>query len=233
VDGLNYIKGVSMDISKHIDVFNPAKVEGKVLIIGIGAVGNTLAMEIAKLGVKDICLMDGDVVEAHNLANQFFYKPENIGWPKVHTMKGRIHEYVGIEVKTKQDFYKGQGKLEFEYVFVCVDSMSSRSIIFEKGIFANGKTKFLCDGRMSPYTYMVHAHCPLDIKQVAEYRDTLYKDSEVKEHRAVCGTVLSIGATAHMVAATMTWLFIQEVMGTRTTTEITQSIIPWKTLSSY
>ncbi|HEU6436903.1 MAG TPA: ThiF family adenylyltransferase [Nitratidesulfovibrio sp.] len=48
------------------------------VIVGAGGVGSWVALNIAQLGVKNLTLIDNDIVSAHNL-NRSFFKNEDIG----------------------------------------------------------------------------------------------------------------------------------------------------------
>lgn len=55
----------------------------KVLIIGMGGLGNPLAQYLAAAGVGHLGLVDDDVVSASNLQRQTLFTPEDIGRDKV------------------------------------------------------------------------------------------------------------------------------------------------------
>ena len=48
-----------MDLNKHIEFFNPEKLKDKnidVNIIGVGAVGSYIALQLAKLGIEKLII---------------------------------------------------------------------------------------------------------------------------------------------------------------------------------
>ncbi len=55
----------------------------KCLVLGIGGLGSTISMDLCRLGVAQICLVDMDTVDWHNLNRQILYRTEHIGRPKV------------------------------------------------------------------------------------------------------------------------------------------------------
>ena len=57
---------------RGLDFFDPAKTHPDVLIIGCGHIGSYMAFGLARMGVKNITVVDHDMVEPHNLPNQFF-----------------------------------------------------------------------------------------------------------------------------------------------------------------
>jgi hypothetical protein len=60
----------------------------KLLIAGCG-IGSSLAICAARIGFANFVLVDGDVVDAHNL-NRQFYEFADVGKPKVEALKDKI-----------------------------------------------------------------------------------------------------------------------------------------------
>ena len=50
----------------------------RILIIGAGGLGSSLAVELSAMGVKNISVIDGDIVELDNLTRQIFYTVEQV-----------------------------------------------------------------------------------------------------------------------------------------------------------
>lgn len=75
-----------MNLSKSVDVFDPASLTGtQVLVIGLGATGSFVAMNLVKMGVEDIIFFDYDIVEEKNVNNQL-YGLNHVGMPKTQAM---------------------------------------------------------------------------------------------------------------------------------------------------
>jgi hypothetical protein len=56
-----------------LGIFNPEKHGNKtVTVIGAGSVGSFVTLTLAKMGMKKIKVYDDDVVEKHNMPNQFY-----------------------------------------------------------------------------------------------------------------------------------------------------------------
>lgn len=62
--------------------FNQKLQNRKIVIIGLGAYGNWLALHCARLGIKHIIGIDHDVVELSNLHRQVLYTTDDIGLKK-------------------------------------------------------------------------------------------------------------------------------------------------------
>lgn len=67
----------------------------RVVIIGAGALGSSLAFRLSAIGVKNITCIDGDKVELDNLTRQLLYIPEDVklGRFKVEALKKRITSF--------------------------------------------------------------------------------------------------------------------------------------------
>ena len=61
-----------MDLSRHISVFSPDNVKYPIHIIGVGATGSFVAMELARMGCPVLNIYDFDDVEIHNIPNQYY-----------------------------------------------------------------------------------------------------------------------------------------------------------------
>ena len=64
-----------IDASRHVPLFDALQYDrdgGGVEIVGCGATGSRVALELVKLGVRHFVLWDDDKVEDHNIANQAF-----------------------------------------------------------------------------------------------------------------------------------------------------------------
>lgn len=63
-----------------------------ILVIGIGGVGGYVVESLARLGIKNIIIVDGDVVDITNINRQIIALHSTIGRPKVEVFKERIFD---------------------------------------------------------------------------------------------------------------------------------------------
>lgn len=87
--------------------------ELKCLVLGVGGLGTNIAINLCRLGVKKIVLVDMDVVDEHNLNRQMLFRSEHIGRPKVecafeelqrhNNVSGTEIEYCNIDAVKKWD----------------------------------------------------------------------------------------------------------------------------------
>lgn len=120
-----------MDLSKSYEFFQPDMLTSRVHIIGCGAIGSTVAENLARFGITKITLYDFDRVEAHNIANQMFWETD-LGKLKIEATANQlraINPDIDRGLKLVPEGWTGQ-KLS-GYVFLCVDNIDLRRQIAE------------------------------------------------------------------------------------------------------
>ncbi len=66
---------------------------GKVVVVGAGGSGSMTVLHLAAAGVRNIRIVDHDIVSLSNLGRQLLYKEADIGKPKVAALKKFMEEY--------------------------------------------------------------------------------------------------------------------------------------------
>ena len=143
--GLSVRKEYHMDLSKSYEFLKPDMVTDRIHIIGCGAVGSTLAENLARFGLTKITLHDFDTVEPKNIANQMF-TAEDIGSLKVDALARylqRINPMIKNDLTVNTEGWKPTTKLT-GHVFLCVDSIDLRREITE-ACFCNPLVKTIWD----------------------------------------------------------------------------------------
>ena len=75
--------------------------QSRVSVVGVGGLGGTAAMELARAGVGELVLIDGDVFSEDNLNRQEFSDENVIQSPKVEVARKKIEEVNGaVDVTT-------------------------------------------------------------------------------------------------------------------------------------
>ncbi len=86
-----------------------------VLIIGLGAVGSWVACNLIQSGVKNLIIMDGDVVDISNLHRQFGYRECDVGFKKADVLENRLKEYnSNINIIKSYDFLDETSLTQFD-----------------------------------------------------------------------------------------------------------------------
>lgn len=143
-------------------------------VIGVGAIGRQVALQLAAIGAPRIQLIDFDMVDASNVTTQG-YLTNDVGQLKVLATGNAIHCLdPTIRVATIQDRYRAKQKIG-EVVFCCVDSISARAAIWRSA--ASG-CEFWADGRMLGEVIRVLAAS--DVNSFSRYSGTLFPQSDAQ-----------------------------------------------------
>ena len=188
---------VQLNTVRHNSIFNPETFGNRrVDVIGCGAVGSRIAMEVARLGVTTLHLWDFDTIESHNIANQLFGL-DDIGRPKVEALSGAILKATGLSPCIHNQRIQDEVELG-DVVFFAVDTMSARKLIFDTCIHLKMSTKIVIEVRMGEKELRVYTFDPSSRSGVSDWRGTLTDDVVTVE--SSCGTRTTIGSTAEITA---------------------------------
>jgi len=160
------------------------------LVIGGGAIGNTVVAELALRGFGNIDIIDGDNINLHNLSRQHAFRgyqsTDSEKHMKADVLAMRAMEYSNItkahsmtRMFTEADeklFAEGNGNGRYDIVFGAVDKLEVRQIINDfarkhKVKFVDGGTSYLA-GQASIYVPGVNRclDCQIDYKEQIERR---------------------------------------------------------------
>jgi sulfur carrier protein ThiS adenylyltransferase len=144
----------------------------KATVIGVGAIGRQVALQLTAMGIPWLQLIDFDNVEVSNLASQG-YLEDDLDVPKVHATADLCQQVNHhLEVHEVNDRFR-RGMAVGNTVFCCVDSIATRKLIWEA---VKDKANFYCDGRMSAEVLRVLTAC--DSESRKHYPTTLFNADE-------------------------------------------------------
>tara|TARA_R110002095_G_scaffold207145_1_gene191820 strand:+ start:8020 stop:8724 length:705 start_codon:yes stop_codon:yes gene_type:complete len=113
-------------------------------VIGVGAIGRQVALQLAAIGTPRIQLIDFDTVDLTNITTQG-YRAQDQGQSKVEATARAIQELDdSIQVMVTPDRYRASVPVG-EAVFCCVDSISARAAIWRS---VSSHCQLFVDGRM-------------------------------------------------------------------------------------
>ena len=136
-----------MEFLRQMEIFSPEKHKNRRIdIIGAGATGSYVSWLLSKIGFENIRIWDDDVVEAHNLPGQLFFKA-NQGRLKVEAIADTLKQGAGVSVVTHSKKFYGEESLG-EIVFLLTDTMKSRKQIWEGSLKYKLSTKLVIETRM-------------------------------------------------------------------------------------
>ena len=168
--------------------------ELRACVIGIGAVGRQVALQLAALGTRQIQLVDFDRVEPTNVTTQA-YGCHDVGQLKVVATSQAIRRIdPGIQVESVVDRYRPSIALG-QAVFCCVDTITARSAIWRT---AGPRCRFWSDARILAEVIRVLAVADQDGR--AHYPGTLFAQAQAQTGRC---TAQSTIYTASLAAGLM------------------------------
>lgn len=182
-------------LTRQLDIINPDNQLKPITIVGAGAIGSFLALNLAKAGWTDITVYDFDTVSVENMSNQFF-RFSDIGKSKVEALKDLVKDFTSVEINAVNQKLTGselQGKSGI--LFYCVDSMQARYSLTE----CLGLTNFelVIDTRMSAEFFVMHTFKP---SSPDKYINTLFSDSEAVAERCTAKSTIYTATIASALA---------------------------------
>lgn len=193
-----------------------------VIVVGVGSIGRQVALQLAATGVPSMTLFDPDTVAVENLATQGF-SPNDIDAPKVNAVGNACHEQSPMlelhefKERFKKSSVRGWPRTQDHCIFVCVDSIEARRLIWES---VRGVASFYADGRMTAEVIRVLASdCPSV--------DTTYPKSLFSAGEAFAGSCAAKSTiySANIAAGLMVGQFARWLRRQRVTPDQTLNLL--------
>lgn len=203
--------------------------KAKVAVFGIGGVGSFAAEALARGGIGNLTLVDGDVVSRTNINRQLIALLSTVGRAKVEVMAERIRDISPeTHVEIYQTVYGAENRnfldfKEYDYIVDAIDMVSSKLILIEEAKKAG--TPIICSmgtgNKLDPTRFEVTdiaktSVCPLakvmrkELKQrgisgvkVVYSKEEARKIEAVPENgrRAIPGSISFVPSAAGLILA--------------------------------
>jgi len=192
-----------MNVFKRQHKFFIPEISKDVTIIGAGSIGSFVALTLAKMGVGDIQIFDSDIVEEHNIPNQF-YRMSDINRNKVDAIGEIIKDFAStnVNLKTINTKFPSSDWEETPIVISAVDSLTAREEIFKYIIEQSEKTIYFIDVRVGGEVTVLYTVNLINVENIDKYLKSL----QVRPKKLPCGAqsiiynILTASAhTAHIV----------------------------------
>lgn len=159
--------------SRQRDIVPPQRIAAcKATVIGVGAIGRQVALQLTAMGVPWLQLIDFDVVETGNLASQG-YLEDDLAQLKVRATAALCRQINGdVEVVSVPERFRRSLEIG-NAVFDCVDKIDVRRLIWQA---VKDQVGFYVDGRMSAEVLRVLTACDSESRQ--HYPTTLFNREE-------------------------------------------------------
>lgn len=192
------------------------------LVIGVGAIGRQVALQLAAVGVPRLTLFDDDAVCVENLAPQGYF-PEDLNTSKVCATAAlcrRINPDLAVTPvaeRFKRSTARHLPEDQALVVFACVDSIGARRLLWEA---LRHQTALFVDGRMSAEVIRVLAAASPALD--SSYAMTLF-DAE-RAYAGAC-TARSTIYTASIAAGLMVGQFTKWLRGLPVDPDLTLNLL--------
>jgi len=159
--------------SRQRDIVPPERIaDCKATVIGVGAIGRQVALQLSAMGIPWLQLVDHDKVEWSNLASQGYLEGD-MGKLKVNaTLELCWRINAATQINAVPERFRRSMDIG-NIVFCCVDRIDVRRLIWEA---VKDRVNLFCDGRMSAEVLRVLTAC--DSKSRKHYPTTLFNSEE-------------------------------------------------------
>ena len=187
-----------------------------VTVIGVGAIGRQVALQLAAIGARRLQLIDFDHVEATNVTTQG-YRAADIGQSKVSATTNDVRQIdATVEIEAVEDRFRPKMQTG-DAVFCCVDSISARSAIWKA---VAPTCHFWSDGRMLGEVMRVLT--VTDSSDRDHYATTLFDQTEAEPGRC---TARSTIYSANVAAGLMLHQFARWLRGQPVDRDLTLNLL--------
>jgi molybdopterin/thiamine biosynthesis adenylyltransferase len=188
----------------------------RITVIGVGAIGRQLALQLSSLGVRKLQLIDFDSVELTNVTTQG-YLPADIGLLKVNAAARAVQQIdSAIELSLVDDRFRPHLEVG-DVVFCCVDSITARAAIWRS---VASRCRLWIDGRMLGEVMRVLTAADEPARE--HYLTTLFQQSESQ-----AGTCTARGViyTAAIAAGLMIHQFTRWLRGLKPDADLSLNLL--------
>jgi molybdopterin-synthase adenylyltransferase len=171
-------------------------------VIGCGAIGRQVALQLASIGVRKLQLIDFDEVDATNVTTQG-YLHTDLGMPKVVALAAALTRIdPEIEIQQVDERFRPKTPVE-DAVFCCVDSIDTRAAIWRS---IQRRCRFWADGRM--LGEVIRVLVAADAETVKYYPSTLFAGADAQQGSCTArSTIYSASIAAGLMVHQFTrWL---------------------------
>lgn len=192
-----------VDLTKSLEFFDPTILKTQnIHIIGVGAIGSTIAEMLTRLGVDKIHIYDFDKVETQNVANQM-YTSKSVGQLKVDALEEFLKLInPNIEIIKHTEGWTSDTPLN-GYVFLSVDNIETRKQIVTLNKF-NQHILAMFDFRMrltDAQHYATDWKNKVEVEQFFKTMDFSEEEAKNATPISACGTTLSVAPTIRTIVS--------------------------------
>ncbi len=185
-------------LTRQLEIIPMKALEMPVTIIGGGAIGSFVALNLVKMGMDNVTVYDDDEVSIENMNCQFL-PIGDVGRMKTDSLRDSILNFTGVRINAMPERFTGSPEQVLKLrgiVISSVDSMEVRKLIWET-VKENFRVQWLIDPRMSAEYAVSFVMNPNDSRDIESYEKTFFLDKDSVQERC---TMKSTIFTATMIA---------------------------------
>lgn len=183
-----------MDIENNPGLFcrqsgivTPDELPAHIVLIGAGGIGSWTALALAKMGLKELTIVDHDNIEDANIAPQF-YRYADMGKNKAEVLAERLTEEMGGGIKVHPIVAKWEDikkevrddfPLDADVLIMAVDSIDTRKMIWED--VKQAGYALVIDGRMAKEMFQLYLIDPESEEHIKTFEKSLFSSEEAAE----------------------------------------------------
>jgi molybdopterin/thiamine biosynthesis adenylyltransferase len=168
-------------------------------IIGIGAIGSTIATMLTRMGVPELHLYDIDIVEMKNVCNQE-YTDKHIGYTKLEAIYDILTDInPDIKIHKHKKGWVPDTNIS-GYIFLCVDNIDLRRQIVEENLY-NPYIKAMFDFRMRLTDAQHYAADYRGLKDLLATMQFTHEEAKAETPVSACGTDLNVVTTVRTICS--------------------------------
>ena len=171
----------------------------KTTVIGVGAIGRQVALQLTAMGISWLQLVDFDTVDASNLASQGYFEAD-LGKIKVEAT-ALLCKQINSRIELQLAKHAFRRSMETgDIIFCAVDQIYTRRLIWES---VKDKTRFFSDGRMTAEVLRIISAYDPDSRK--HYPTTLFAAEEAFEGQCTAkSTIYCANISAGLMIAQFT-----------------------------
>lgn len=166
---------------RQLGLFNPNLPENQppIVIVGAGTIGSWTTLALAKMGLRNITVVDNDTIEPHNIPNQFY--KEHHTKEKVFALRDEVGEYTGTVISSLFQRFNLAAMASANpnnkaILISAVDNMETRKEIFDYAALHPDLVSLLIDARTGGNAIKVYSVMPVFSSVTERYKETLHSD---------------------------------------------------------
>lgn len=179
----------------------------RIHVVGAGTLGGRCIDQLCRYRVPEIIVHDPDVVESRNRYNQVVFD-RDIGTRKPDAFVNHARRVDRTGTRIVPHYKKVGVKTKLSgFVFVMVDTMRDRKLIWEHCIKGNDRISLMIEARMGVFSGRIYAVDPCNPHHVHKWEGhSMYGDDP--DVLAGCKAEFPAPSTADIVAGEAMWRFL-------------------------